>query len=514
MSKKLTEAPEQQALEFPKDFQWGTATAAYQIEGAPEADGKGASIWDEFTHMKGNVFHGETGDVACDHYNRYEEDIKLMAKLGMKNYRLSISWPRILPNGTGEVNQKGIDFYHRVIDCLIDNGITPLVTLYHWDLPLALEKEFGGFLSRDIIPAFENYAKVCFENFGNKVKSWITFNEPWCVTVLGFCNGMHAPGRMNAPGREPYLAAHHLLLSHSKAVALYRKEYQKRQGGVIGITLNTEWWSPASNDPRDVAAAERAIAFNLGWFADPVFLTGDYPKEMRDALGDRLPSFTAQEQEALKGSSDFFGLNHYSSHIVGRMNACVALSTLPKELGLLFKSSPSTKKALKMVFGFTGSTYFKDIGILTYPDPRDTEYTEMGWAVAPWGFGDLLLHITQRYAPKGGIIVTENGCAMPDKTKQDAVDPNSVSSRRRTTFMHQYLSSMLEAMNKGADVRGYFCWSFMDNFEWAFGYDKRFGMVYVDYETQERTPKPIAKWYGELAKTGKIPLIESVHPAN
>jgi len=495
---------------FPPSFVFGTATAAYQIEGAWKEDGKGPSIWDTFTHIKGNVMRGDTGDVACDHYHKMEQDVNMMADMGLKSYRFSISWPRVQPSGSGTPNEKGIAFYNRLIDALLAKGIEPLVTLYHWDLPQALEDEFKGFQSPKVVTAFTQYAQLCFERFGDRVKSWITFNEPWCICVHGYSTGVMAPGRVNAAGTEPYIAAHHLLLAHASIVKLYRKAFHPEQQGKIGITLNTEWWQAVSEHHRDVAVAERAMLFNLGWFADPIFLTGDYPEVMRTVLGNRLPRFTPKQSAELKGSSDFFGLNHYSSHMVGRSNICIALQSIPRELTTLYKSSASLGRFFSSMLAFLGNHYIKDTGIMTYPNPAGTDYTDMFWAIAPWGLGKLLHYIQARYVPKGGIIITENGCAMKESSLQDATDPASASARKRVQFLHDYIGEVHRAISDGVDVRAYYCWSLLDNLEWSFGYGKRFGLVHVDYDTLKRSPRPAARWFSQLVSSGVIPPVDLV----
>eukprot|EP00803_Ostreobium_quekettii_P010866 evm.model.scf_3951EXC.1 EVM.evm.TU.scf_3951EXC.1 scf_3951EXC:4013-7173(-) len=304
--------------QFPDDFVWGVSTAAYQIEGGAVLGGRGWSIWDAFSHTPGKTLNGDTGDVADDHYHRYKEDIAIMASAGIKHYRFSISWPRIQPNGHGPANPEGVAFYNGLIDALLGAGIQPLPTLYHWDLPLTLQVEEDGWLAgAPIADAFAAYARICFDAFGDRVTRWLTFNEPWCSAVLGFGTGEHAPGRSCEPGREPYVAAHTILLAHAKAAKVYREDFKARQGGVIGITLNCDWREPKPDDDQlllanNCAAAERALEFHLGWFADPLYF-GDYPAVMKARCGDRLPAFTDEEKALIKESSDFFGLNHYST---------------------------------------------------------------------------------------------------------------------------------------------------------------------------------------------------------
>ncbi|KAJ0396578.1 hypothetical protein P43SY_003319 [Pythium insidiosum] len=469
-------------LQFPDGFIWGTATASYQIEGASEEGGRGDSIWDAFARTPGKVINGDTGARAVDHYHRFHEDIQLMKNMGLKHYRLSIAWPRIMPAGVGAVNEEGVAFYNRLIDALLANGIEPLVTLYHWDLPLALQIEHDGWLGGKLIQdAFAAYARVCFERFGDRVKHWLTLNEPWCSAFLGYGIGIHAPGRKKNAHFETYLAGHNLLLSHARAVDIYRKEFQARQGGRIGITLNCDWREPApTSDPqalkRNEDAAERSLLFNLGWFADPVYF-GDYPQVMKDRCGDRLPCFTDDEKKLLKGSTDFFGLNHYGTNY-----------TAPS---LAYLNGEPTTAANPGSFSF-------DEGVeLTSDD--SWKKTDMGWNAVPWGFEKLLVWIQKRYNPANGILVTENGCAVADKTKEEAQQDDF-----RVEFYRGYIAGMHRAMNQGADVRGYFAWSMLDNYEWAEGYAKRFGLHWVDYETMERTPKKSALWFGDVIRSNKV----------
>ena len=292
-----------------KAFVWGVATAAYQVEGAWQEGGKGLSIWDAYAHTPGKILNGDNGDISCDQYHRFKEDVALMRGMGVTAYRFSISWPRIVPDGLGAVNQAGIDYYNRLIDCLLANGIAPWVTLYHWDLPLALQMEKDGWLSRETAEAFALYAKICFVAFGDRVKNWITLNEPWCSSVLGHGMAIFAPGRKSPD--EPYVAAHNLLLGHAMAVKEFRSGMFE---GSIGITNNCDWREPLTDSQGDCDAAQRALEFFYGWFTDPVVF-GDYPDVMKNRLGDRLPRFTDAERDLIKGSSDFLGLNHYSTSL-------------------------------------------------------------------------------------------------------------------------------------------------------------------------------------------------------
>lgn len=450
--------------QFPNNFTWGSATSSYQIEGAHDKDGKGPSIWDAFCTIPNRVKNGDNGNLGIDHYHRYKEDVALMKTQGFKAYRFSIAWPRVMPEGKGQVNEKGIQFYSDLIDELLANDIQPWVTLYHWDLPLALQTEEDGWLNPKISEYFKDYADLCFERFGDRVKNWITLNEPWVVSELGYGQGMFAPGRKS--NSEPYLAAHHLLVSHAKAVDLYRTKYAAQEG-TIGITNNCDWREPLTNSQEDKAAAERALQFFLGWFADPVYF-GDYPQVMKDRLGDRLPEFTPEEAMMLKGSSDFFGLNHYTT-----------MYAAEEKVG-----------AQDIIKGNGGIS--EDQGVSLTLDPEWT-LTAMDWAVVPWGCRNLLQWIDTRYG-KPAIYITENGFACADELIAGEVD----DSNTRLAYYKGYLNGCHEAIESGVNLKGYFAWSMFDNFEWAHGYGSRFGLNYVDYDTMVRTPKASAKWFREL----------------
>ena len=452
--------------QFPKDFLWGSATSSYQIEGAANKYGRGPSIWDAFSHIEGRTYNGDHGDFACDHYHKYKEDVKLMANLGLKAYRFSISWSRIQPDGKGTVNQEGVQFYSNLIDELLKYGIEPWVTLYHWDLPLALEMENDGWLHPDIASYFEKYAHICFEHFGDRVKNWITLNEPWVVAILGYNEGIFAPGRKSKT--EPYIVAHNLLRAHGKAVAVYRKEFKTTQKGKIGITNNCDWREPLTNSEEDIEAAQRALEFFLGWFADPIYF-GDYPKVMRERLGERLPEFSKEDREMILGSSDFFGLNHYST--------------------LMASNSKEGEDSKNEVYGNGG--VFEDQLVNLTLDPKWT-LTDMKWPVVPWGCEKLLKWIQSRYN-NPLIYITENGCASKDETENGEIKDDF-----RLTYIKSYLEACSNAITSGVQLKGYFVWSLLDNFEWAHGYSKRFGIHYVDYVTGERFPKNSAKWYKSL----------------
>ncbi|MBK6814113.1 MAG: beta-glucosidase [Saprospiraceae bacterium] len=455
---------------FPKDFIWGGATSSYQIEGAWNEEGKGPSIWDVFTMIPGKVNHFENGNIACDHYHRIEEDVALMKKIGLRAYRFSISWPRILPAGRGQVNQKGIDFYNKLINELVANDITPWVTLYHWDLPAALEFEINGWLGEEISDAFAEYADVCFAAFGDRVKNWITINESWVVAILGYGLGVFAPGKKSMD--YPYQAGHNLLKAHAKAVATYRQKYQSTQHGRIGITNNCDWREPLTESPADKAAAERALEFFLAWFADPIY-KGDYPPCMKERLGSRLPSFTAAEKNMIKGSSDFFGLNHYTT---------------------MYAADATHNREKGSVYGNGGLSEDQDVNLSVSPDWK---MTSMQWAIVPWGCKKLLMWIDARY-DHPEIIITENGCAFNESLVEGKVDDHE-----RIQFFQGYLAAIQEAIRGGADVKGYFIWSLMDNFEWALGYNKRFGITYIDQDLT-RIPKASAWWYASVIEQNEV----------
>jgi beta-galactosidase len=453
---------------FPDNFIWGTATSSYQIEGGWLDGGKGLSIWDGFCHIPGKIHGGHTGDVSCDHYHRYKDDVALMKAMGLPAYRFSISWPRIQPAGRGKANPEGIQFYSNLIDELLANDIQPWITLYHWDMPLALHMEHDGWLNPLMADYFAAYADLCFEHFGDRVKHWITLNEPWVAAVLGYGQGVFAPGRVS--NVEPYIAAHNLIRGHAKAVDTYRTKYQDTQKGMICITNNCDWREPLTDTVADQQAAQRSLEFFLGWFADPVYL-GDYPDSMKSRVCDRLPQFTDVDRALVKGSSDIFGLNHYTTMYASHC-----------EKG---------QQADLDASGNGGLSEDQDVN-LTSDDNWDK--TTMNWAVVPWGCRKLLEWIDARY-DHPEIMMTENGCSYDDQPVNGRVD-----DPERIDFVKGYLSEVHNAIAKGVKVKGYFVWSFMDNFEWALGYTRRFGIHYVDFKTGQRIPKASAKWYSEVIK--------------
>lgn len=469
---------------FPKDFFFGTATAAYQVEGAAKEGGRGASTWDEFSHTPGKTKNGDTGDVACDHYHRVEEDLRLMSNMGVDAYRLSISWPRILPSGRGAVNEEGVAFYNKLIDGLLARGITPYVTLYHWDLPLELQNEFGGWLGDEIVPAFAEYADLCFARFGDRVKHWITVNEPQCHAMCGYCFGIHAPGRGSDrrtceegnSATEPYLVAHNILRAHAATVAVYRAKY-KAQGGSIGLALDAEWAEPISGSDEDKEASNRRMQFQLAWLLDPIY-KGDYPAVMRAKLGPRLPQFTAEERQRLRGSLDFVGLNHYTSKWVSH--------------------DPSRDPLATSAEG--GGDMFWDQGVHIHSEKDGVPIGERAaseWLyIVPWGLYKVLMWITERYG-QPPIIITENG--MDEEDDPELPLEEALKDTRRIQYYNDYLLNVARATRDGAQVKGYFAWSFMDNFEWREGYSRRFGIHFVDYKKGcDRHPKHSALWWKKL----------------
>jgi beta-galactosidase len=461
---------------FPEGFVWGSATSSYQIEGAWQAGGKGLSVWDAFSHTPGKILAGDTGDVACDHYNRFREDVALMADMGLRAYRFSISWPRIQPAGYGPPNAEGLRFYSELIDALLEHDIDPWVTLHHWDLPVALQMEYDGWLNPRMADLFGEYARICFLHFGDRVKHWITLNEPWVTAVLGYGKGVFAPGRVSHS--EPYVAAHQLLRAHGRAVEIYRKGFQARQGGVIGMANNCDWREPLTDSEPDLAAAERAREFFLGWFADPLY-RGAYPESMRERVGARLPSFEPEDIARIKGSCDFFGLNHYTTMYAAHAEA------IPDDAD-----------------AFSNAGLAEDQHVVLTRDPA-WALTDMGWPVVPWGCRKLLEWVDRRYE-RPEIVMTENGCAFDDPVIDGRVDDS-----RRIEFLSGYLEQCHRAIADGVRLKGYFVWSLLDNFEWALGYSKRFGLHHVDFASGRRTPRASAGWYRQVIARGAVPATAS-----
>ena len=443
-------------IEFPRGFLWGAATSAYQVEGSPLADGAGPSNWHRFAHTPGRVHDGDTGDVACDHYRRYAEDVTLMRTLGINAYRFSISWSRVMPRGRGPVNPAGVDFYDRLVDALLASGIEPMVTLYHWDLPAALD-DLGGWLNPEIAKWFAEYAAVMFRKLDGRVKLWTTLNEPWVSTDAGYLHGVHAPGH-RSPFEAP-IASHHLLLAHAAAVRTYRAEGRHR----IGLVVNLEPKYTASNAAEDLAATARADAYMNRQYLDPVFL-GREPEELADVFGEAWPRWPADDFTVIQQPIDFLGINYYTRNVT-RFD--------PRAWPL--RAAPVVQK-------------------------RAT-HTETGWEVFAPGLTRVLTWVKERYG-NPPVYVTENGAAFFDPP---SLDGDRVADPLRIDYLRKHLAAVHAAIERGVDVRGYFVWSLLDNFEWSAGYSKRFGIVHVDFETQARTPKDSAGFYADvIASNGRI----------
>jgi beta-glucosidase len=439
-------------MSFPGDFLWGASTSAYQIEGSPLADGAGPSNWHVFSHTPGKTKLGQTGDVACDHYRRYRDDVALMRELGLQSYRFSISWSRILPAGRGAINQPGLDFYSRLVDELLAQNIMPNVTLYHWDLPAALD-ERGGWLNRDVAGWFADYATLLFRSLGDRVPMWATLNEPWVSVDAGYVHGVHAPG-LRDPARGP-IAAHNLLRAHGMAVQSFRAEHQ----GNIGIVVNLEPKYPASESPADLAATNRADAYWNRQYLDPVFF-GRYPDEMADIYGAAWPEHDPADLALIQQPIDFVGINYYKRGVV--------------------RDDPSAIPA-------------RD-GYVRQPQH---EHTELDWEVYPAGLTRILTWVRDRYGDIP-LYITENGAAFADP---DSPVGGVVDDPRRVNYLRTHLLAAHEAIAAGVNLRGYYAWSLLDNYEWSEGYTKRFGIVHVDFATQQRTPKSSAHFYSDVIRS-------------
>jgi beta-glucosidase len=432
---------------FPEDFVWGAATASYQIEGAANEDGRGESVWDRFSATPGKVRNGDSGSVACDFYHRYSDDIRLMNELGIDAFRFSIAWPRIYPNPDGKINTKGLDFYDRLVDELLGNGMTPYATLFHWDTPQWVEDQ-GGWPVRGTVDHFNAYVEAVVDRLGDRVGHWITHNEPWVVSWIGYGWGHHAPGRTSEA--DALATSHHLLLSHGKAVQILRERSPESQ---VGITLNLDYVYAAGDGADDAAAAMWVDGFHNRWFLDPLF-KGAYPQDMLEAWREIAPDIHDGDLEVISQPIDFLGVNNYTSPLV-------AADTEGGRSRIVHRA--------------------------------DVDRTDMGWEVVPEGLRDLLIRLHKDYAPKA-IYITENGAAFSDVRGHDG----SVEDPERLAYLEAYIGAVAEAAASGSPVRGYFAWSLLDNFEWAWGYWKRFGLIYIDYATLERVPKGSFYWYRDL----------------
>jgi beta-glucosidase len=438
---------------FPAGFLWGTATASYQVEGAHKADGRGLSIWDTFSRTPGKVMHGHTGDFAADQYHRYGEDAALMKKLGVESYRFSLAWPRIFPKGGGEQNPKGFDYYNRLIDALLKNGIKPAVTLYHWDLPQELQDR-GGWSDRDTVYRYSDYAEACFKALSDKVDFWITLNEPFCTSILGYEAGVHAPGIKDRD--RAYRGIHHLNLAHGLAVEQFRSGGYH---GRIGTTLNMETPRPAGSSPEDAEAADRAADKPTRMFLDPLIGKG-YPQRHLDALGIKLPVEDG-DMEIIAQPIDFLGVNYYFEYAA--------------------EYDPESPEKFRKL-----STYHKK--------------TAMDWPIVPDGLYRQLLWLKD-HCPGLDLYVTENGCAFHDVPD---IDLQKVSDPERISYLKDHFTACLAAIDEGVPLKGYFLWSFIDNFEWAYGYTRRFGIVYCDYTDYRRIPKDSYYYYREVIAGNEI----------
>lgn len=443
---------------FPANFLWGTATSAHQIEGSPLADGAGPSIWHRFEHSPGTIRNGDTADVACDHYRRFREDIALMRALGLTAYRFSIAWARVLPDGRGPVNGAGLGFYDRLVDSLLENGIEPVATLYHWDLPAALD-ESGGWLNADVASWFADYATAMFRALDGRVKKWITLNEPWVVTDGGYLTGVLAPGHRSC--FEAPIATHNLLRSHGSAVLAYRADGRHE----IGIAINVEPKYSASDSAEDLAATARADAYMNRQYLDPLLL-GRYPDEMPQIFREAWTAAAPEDLVLIRQPIDFLGLNYYTRAVV--------------------RADPDD--------GFLGAARVR----------QPARYTETDWEVYPQGLSDTLVWMRKRYGAVP-IYITENGAAFADAATVTAPE---LDDPLRIDYLKQHLLALRSAMQAGVDVRGYFVWSLLDNFEWAEGYSKRFGLFHVDLASQRRTPKASAAYYARVVASGGSVLDE------
>lgn len=441
---------------FPENFLWGVAASAYQVEGAYNADGKGESIWDRFTRGEGHVLNRETGDIALDHYHRYKEDVALFKTLNIPCYSFTIAWTRVLPEGRGNVNAKGLDFYDNLVDELLGAGIQPKATLFHWDLPQALQDQ-GGWTHRDTANYFADYARIVFDKLSDRVKLWATHNEPWVSAFLGYGMGIHAPGICDYT--QAYQAAHNLLLSHGKATQVFR---QGGYEGKIGLILNLNGLVPASSDERDVAATQRVHDETHALFLDPVF-KGKYPQALFDFIGVHQPKIHADDLNVIHQPIDFLGLNYYNTDLV----------------------------SFDIFGGLNKAT-------LTPYSAPSWGRTEMNWGIHPIGLKNEVLYIKENYG-NPDLYLTENGCALPDAPDENGV----VKDWDRIRFLQAHIQALHEAAQAGANVKGYFVWSIFDNFEWERGYSQRFGIVRVDFETLQRIPKQSAYWYRDvIARNG------------
>lgn len=438
-------------LQFPADFLWGAATSAYQIEGAPLAEGAGASNWHRYVHQGSYILDGSTGDIACDHYRRFHDDVRLMADLGLGAYRFSVSWSRIFPDGVGRKNSRGLDFYSRLVDALLAHAIEPFITLYHWDLPAALEDR-GGWTNSDSASWFADYSHTLFRALKGRVRYWATLNEPWVVVDGGYVRGVHPPGHTSLA--QAAQATHNLLRAHALSVKAFRAD----PTGAVGLVVNLEPKDAVSSKAEDRAATVRADAYMNRQFLDPIFL-GAYPEEMKEMYGAAWPEFPKEDIDLIREPFDFLGVNYYTRSVNQASS-----STIPT------RASPVRQKG--------------------------AQCTDMGWEVFPQGLIRTLLWVKNRYGDMP-IYITENGAAFPDPPKVG----HCIEDSARVDYFRRHLVAAHQALEAGVKLRGYFAWSLFDNFEWTYGYTKRFGIVGVDFTTQQRIPKLSARFYREVIRS-------------
>ncbi|MFQ6670090.1 hypothetical protein Gotur_035118 [Gossypium turneri] len=471
--------------DFPNDFLFGASTAAAQTEGSAKSGGKGPSVWDEFIReYPDRIIDKSNLDVAADSYNRYKEDVSILKDLGVNSYRFSIAWTRILPDGTlsGGINQEGIDHYNRFIDELIENDIKPVVTLLHFDPPEALEKKYESFLSHRIVNDFKDYAEICFKTFGDRVKYWITINEPLIMAKMGYAMGVAPPVRCSDrkmcvngnSGTEPYIVSHYLLLTHATAADLYKKKYQETQGGQIGITLNSHYCEPYTNTSLDIEAAKRAMDFELGWYMEPL-THGEYPETMRSLVKDRLPVFTAEQKKLVKGSFDFIGINYYTSRYA---------KNIP----------PNPNEPVSYLVDPNVNVSIDKDGVLIGPNAGGSIFIY----IYPEGLYKLLNFIQENYSKNLAIYITENG--YTERSNISMPFSESQTDSIRIEFVRKHLRQLEIAIKNGVNVKGYFYYSLLDSFEWGEGYTVRYGLYHVDFKTLVRSPKDSAKWYRAFIK--------------
>lgn len=447
--------------QFPENFYWGVATSAFQIEGAVSEDGRKPSIWDTFSEQTGSILNNDTARTACDHYHRWPEDLDLVARMGFNSYRFSVSWPRVLPDGRGLVNAKGLDFYDRLVDGILERGLDPWLTLFHWDLPQALQ-EAGGWPNRDVVSAFVDYAHIVSAHLGDRVKRWATHNEPWCSAIIGYFNGDFAPGERDL-GRAMQ-ACHHILLSHGQALPVLRANVPDAK---CGIVLSLHPIHPARDCDEDRSAVHRHDGLRNRWFLDALHGRG-YPVDTLEALGPSAPRILDGDLAAIATKTDYLGINYYFREVV---------TDAPDSI------LPTKTRVVEL---------------------DDVEKTGFGWEIYPEGLVELLTTVQNNYAP-GPIAITENGAFFRDTMGSDG----EVYDFGRLEFIQRHIEAVKIARARGVNVFAYFAWSLLDNFEWASGYDKRFGLVYVDFETQHRTIKASGKWFADFLRTPHSQLLGS-----